>query len=218
MTTKLDIFADPTCPWCYLGLHSYRLIAAKFDDAIFTTEIHPYFINPDLPLSGMNYQEYLQTRFGRPEEIAKRYAPFLERAEALEMPIHFEKIKQMPNPLHAERLVRFAEVFGRSEHLFYAITRAYFSEGVDIGDISALAALAKDFGIDDAQALLESDAETENVLRDAKEAAARGVQGVPTYIFGNQYVVSGAQPIEFWQDVFSEFDEKQKALAKTKLN
>jgi predicted DsbA family dithiol-disulfide isomerase len=34
------------------------------------------------------------------------------------------------------------------------------------------------------------------------------VNAVPTYVIANQYVLSGAQPVDLWHQVISEITEK----------
>ena len=76
--------------------------------------------------------------------------------------------------------------------------RAYFTEGVAIGDREQLVALAADLGLDadESRGVLESDAYADAV-REVEHLAQRiGIQGVPFFVLGRRYGVSGAQPAE----------------------
>ena len=76
--------------------------------------------------------------------------------------------------------------------------RAYFTEGVAIGDREQLVALAADLGLDadEARSVLETDAYADAVREDEHLAQRIGIQGVPFFVLGRRYGVSGAQPAE----------------------
>ncbi len=73
--------------------------------------------------------------------------------------------------------------------------------GEDIGDRAVLARLAAAHGFseDEARALLEDDNERETTRELAAEAAAEGIQGVPFFVFDGRFAVSGAQPLEVFE-------------------
>ncbi|MGB1096313.1 MAG: DsbA family protein, partial [Paracoccaceae bacterium] len=60
---RFDIFSDPICPWCYIGkTHLDRAIkrtAVSFIDIRW----HPFQLNPDMPLEGMDRRAYLEQKF-----------------------------------------------------------------------------------------------------------------------------------------------------------
>ena len=49
---------------------------------------------------------------------------------------------------------------------------------------------------DDIRRRLATDEDVARISADAKEAADKGISGVPTYVFAGKYAVSGAQPAE----------------------
>ena len=73
--------------------------------------------------------------------------------------------------------------------------RAYFTEGVPIGDREALIGLGDELGLD-ARAALESDEYGDAVREDEQLAHRIGIQGVPFFVLGRRLGVSGAQPAE----------------------
>ena len=74
--------------------------------------------------------------------------------------------------------------------------RAYFTEGVPIGDKEALIALGEELGLDSTRDVLESDAYADAVREDEDLARRIGIQGVPFFVLDRRYGVSGAQPAE----------------------
>jgi predicted DsbA family dithiol-disulfide isomerase len=73
--------------------------------------------------------------------------------------------------------------------------KAYFEDGVDIGDLDALVRLGLEGG------LSEHEARSALVLREGQDgvvaaerhASVLGITAVPTYVFNGQYSLSGAQ-------------------------
>ena len=88
--------------------------------------------------------------------------------------------------------------------------RAYFTEGVAIGDREALVALGAELGLD-ARAALESDEYAEAVREDEMLAQRIGIQGVPFFVLGRRYGVSGAQPADVLVQALEKAAESAEA-------
>ena len=107
------------------------------------------------------------------------------------------------NTLLAHRLLWLAEATGHQYALKERLLRAYFCEGLDIGNVDVLAACAHDVDIAQHQVreFLRSDdgvAEVQGLLRLAAEA---GITAVPTFVFDGRWVVPGAQDPETFVNV-----------------
>jgi predicted DsbA family dithiol-disulfide isomerase len=74
----------------------------------------------------------------------------------------------------------------------------YFTEGADLTNHSVLVQAAADVGLDaeDVRAALASDQDVAEVEQEAQRAKEAGIEGVPTFIFGGKFAVSGAQAPE----------------------
>jgi len=79
-----------------------------------------------------------------------------------------------------------------------AIYKAYFEDGLNIGDVDTLARLGKDFGFDESKLKqqLSSDAALAEVIADAKAARNRGISSVPLFVINNKVSISGSQSVE----------------------
>lgn len=209
MTTplvRLEILSDPVCPWCYIGKANLEAAMERRAEHPFALSWHPFMLNPDMPPEGMEARDFYQARFGPPEAVVKAFLPAQEAAERAGLPLDFAKITRIPSTLNAHRLIHWAGIEGRQTPLVSALFRAHFSEGKDIGDAATLAGLAEGAGMDRAATLrlLASDADAEAVTEADRTARARGVRGVPTFVIGGEYVVTGAQPTDFWLSVIDE--------------
>ena len=73
--------------------------------------------------------------------------------------------------------------------------KAYFTEGLNTADHDTLIQLGTDIGLDAevVRQMLESNQFADDVHRDIYEAHQVGVRGVPFFVLGEKYAVSGAQ-------------------------
>lgn len=202
---KLDIFSDPVCPWCYLGKANLDRALEAHPDHPFEIEWHPFQLNPEMPPEGVDKRAYLAARFGEGQldQIHDRFRDIAKKAGVTMDP---DTPKRIPNTFDAQRLIHWAGVEGRQTPMVAALMRAYWVEGRDISDRAVLAALAGEAGLDAAAMarLLASEADADSVAAREVHARERGVNAVPTFIVGGQYVLSGAQPPEFWGQVIEE--------------
>ena len=76
--------------------------------------------------------------------------------------------------------------------------RAYFSEGEPIGDRETLQRLAVEAGLpaEEVREVLEGERYADAVRADERAATQIGIRGVPFFVLGRKYGVSGAQPAE----------------------
>lgn len=102
---------------------------------------------------------------------------------------------------HAALLAaEFAREQGKLPAFHEALFAAYFSHGLDIGDLDVLRQIASNAGLDaDAMAGAVKSGKHLPALEKAKEDAARlGVTGVPTFFIGDKKLV-GAQPLDVFR-------------------
>lgn len=205
-SVKLDIMSDPICPWCFIGkAHLDRALAAHPDHP-FVIEWHPFQLNPDMPMEGMDRRAYLEGKFGGKEGAVKAYAPVVEHAEKAGLTIDFEGMKRTPNTLNAHRLIHWAGIEGRQTAAVSALFKAYFTDARDIGDAEVLADIADSIEMDASVVarLLETDADLEDIRARDAHSRQMGINSVPTFIVAGQHAVPGAQPPELWARVIAE--------------
>jgi len=206
MSTKLDIFSDPVCPWCYIGKARLDRALEQRPDHPFVIEWHPFQLNPDMPREGMDRREYLQAKFGAPEDVVRVLLPMQQACTELGLPLALDRIQRQPSTLDAHRLIHWAGLEGRQSAVVNALFRANFVDGRNIGESETLADIAESAGLDRAMIarLLDSDADVEEIRSRDADIRARGLQGVPGFILGRQYVLTGAQPVETWLDIIDQ--------------
>ncbi len=198
--TRLDIISDPVCPWCYVGAANLLRGLTTRPSHPFALRWRPYRLNPDLPPEGMDRQAYLAAKFGGAENAARIYARVEAAAAEAGLDLDFGRIGRAPNTLDAHRVIHWAAVEGVQTRAAMALFRRYFEAGEDISDPEVLRGVADEAGMDGAAVarLLAGDTDRERVRAEAEEARAMGVDGVPTFLIGGRYVVTGAQPADLW--------------------
>ena len=103
--------------------------------------------------------------------------------------------------LSNSRLALQAAEFAREQNLFdpfhSALFAAYFSLGLDIGNIDVLAMIAHDAGLDAGAMIkaLQGGKYLPRLEAVKEEAAVRGVSGVPAFFIEDKKSVVGAQPL-----------------------
>lgn len=195
----IDVVSDVVCPWCFIGKHRLERALALRPEIPVEVRFHPYFLNPWVPRDGMDRRDYLTTKFGSPEgygQIAQR----VKAAAAAEGLVYAsEKMHRQPNTLDCHRLIRWAGEAGKAPAMKQRLMDLYFTEGADLSNPDVLAQAAADVGLngEEVRSWLATDRDVAAVEAQARAAQEAGVNGVPFFILGGRYAVSGAQEPEY---------------------
>ncbi|HVZ51053.1 MAG TPA: DsbA family oxidoreductase [Pseudolabrys sp.] len=196
---RIDVVSDVVCPWCFIGKRRLEKALALRPDIPIEVYWHPYFLNDWIPPEGMSREQYLTTKFGSPE----RYQGIAQRvgAAAAEEGLVYasDKMTRQPNTLDCHRLIRWASGIGKAAEMKQRLMDLYFTEGADLTNRAVLVDAAAEVGLDpeDVAAALDSDQDIEAVAQEAQQAKEAGIEGVPCFIFGGKFAVSGAQAPEY---------------------
>lgn len=206
---RLDIFADPVCPWCLIGKTELDRALESRAEHPFDITWHPFRLNPQMPREGMDRVEYLRVKLGERAEDASRAVA--ERAAALGL--NLNPSPREPDTTDAHRLMHWAGLEGAQSRVMSGLLRAHWLEARDIGQPQELIQIAANAGMDSemVQNLLKGDADRDEVLRREAHARERGISSVPTFIVADQHAVSGAQPAALWVKVIDELSGPQTA-------
>ena len=149
-------------------------------------------LHPDTPSGGMSLEALFA---GRGFNLAQKQAEMRARMQAEGLP--YGNRTMTYNSRLAQELGAWADTQPGGDALHDAIFRAYFVDGLNIGDAGVLVGLAKKAGLpeDQAREVLEKRLFREAVDADWAKSREYGVTGVPTFVAGG-YGVVGAQPYE----------------------
>ncbi|MFC0200178.1 DsbA family oxidoreductase [Paracoccus rhizosphaerae] len=200
--TRLDIFADPVCPWCLIGKVELDRALESRPDHPFAITWHPFRLNPQMPPKGMDRVTYLRAKLGDDAEAAGQAVA--QRAASLGLTLN--PSPREPDTTDAHRLMHWAGLEGAQGRVMSGLLRAHWQEAQDIGTTDVLTAIATAAGMDGAVVarLLDSDADREEVASREAHARQRGINSVPTFVVADTHAVSGAQPAALWQQVIDE--------------
>jgi predicted DsbA family dithiol-disulfide isomerase len=115
-----------------------------------------------------------------------------------------------PTVLSNSRLALMASEYARDQgqyDSFHAnMFHAFFTEGLDIGKLDVIAAVAKNSGLDEKATLSAvSDSRYLSRLNDSrKEGNLLGLTGIPLFIINNKYQITGAQPMETFRSIINK--------------
>jgi predicted DsbA family dithiol-disulfide isomerase len=195
---RIDIVSDVVCPWCYIGKHRIESALELVEDVPVEVHWRPFFLNPWVPREGISREEYLTAKFGSVEAYKGISGRVVAAASEEGLSYRPELVKRQPNTNDCHRLIHWAEAQGQSAAMKQRLMELYFRDGGDLTDIDVLVQAAADCGLDadDTRRRLATDEDVALISAQAKEAADKGISGVPTYVFAQKYAVSGAQPRE----------------------
>ena len=193
----IDVVADPTCPWCHVGIASLKKAAPRAAAELgreVRVRFRPYQLNPDLPEDGIDRQAYYARKFPDETARAKMRETLIEAARAVGLDFDPSAPRQLPNSLKAHQLIRFGAVNGRQQETVDAIYRAFWEKLDDIGDTDVLIEIATEIGLDPEKARDAVTGTGQETRQEADAMRAAGVTGVPTFIVNEYAGFAGALP------------------------
>lgn len=203
---RLDIFADPVCPWCLIGKAELDRALESRPEHPFAITWQPFRLDPQMPQAGMDYVAYMKMKFGDEKGIIAAMKPVMEASERLGLWINPSLIERVPNTLNAHRLLYWAGLEAAQTPVMSGLMRAHWREGKNISNPDVLVAIAEGAGMDGqmVRRLLATTEDRDEVATREIHARQRGINSVPTFVVADTHVVSGAQPASLWMQVIDE--------------
>ncbi|PRY11346.1 putative DsbA family dithiol-disulfide isomerase [Pontibacter ummariensis] len=214
---KIDIVSDVNCPWCYVGEQRLKkAIAATQDKYEVEINFKPYELNAGIPQEGVNRVEYFKNAYG-PSIVSQLDAMNQRMTDAGSeegITFNFDKQNSVNNTFNAHRLIWLAAQHGVQQQVVNALFYSNFTEGNNMNDTAVLKAVGLANGIpaQELDGFFESEAGKAEVRELEQWAHASGITGVPAFIINDQYLVSGAQPAETFQNVFAQVAPKLQEI------
>jgi predicted DsbA family dithiol-disulfide isomerase len=200
-SVRIDVWSDFVCPFCFIGGLRLEQLAKKQPIEVVW---HAFMLRPP----------------GAPAMTAEKramiaaYEPKVRQQIQEEFGLDIERGRIGAQTFAAHHAMKHAERKGRGAAFNDAVLRAYWLRGQDIGDSAVLREIGASLDLtfnDDLLAGRETES-AQAVRTDIAQAAAYKIQGVPAFIFGNRYFVSGAQPLEVFERAAQAAREQPVAL------
>ncbi|MFC4373448.1 DsbA family oxidoreductase [Nocardia halotolerans] len=219
MSTRVEIWTDINCPFCYLGKARFEQALAEFDHRDDVEVVHRSFeLDPSLPADETGpVIPRIAAKYG----ISVAEAAANERAigaQAAQLGLPYQSTgRDYGNSFDMHRLLHYALEHGAQDALLDALYAGNFADTEPVfGDTERLVALAVRAGLDETAVravLADQHAYADAVRADEREAAQLGATGVPFFVFDNKYAVSGAQPAEvFTQALTTAWNDRPTPL------
>lgn len=191
----IDIFSDPVCPWCLVGLARLDKVLGGLDpDAKIGITHHPFLLDANTPEEGEDVVAMLKRKYGSsPDEM---WDHLEEQAKLCGLDLDMRKQTMRHPSQKALSVVMGAKDKGTQHSLARAISHACYMDGLNIADNEVLSkiALAHGYSGSEIAALLADETAIASVEKNARWAPQAGIKGVPYFIFNNKFSLSGAQP------------------------
>lgn len=163
-----------------------------------------FYLRPDMPPEGMvrtprEGEKPGSSLTGHIGEVADEAGLTMRRASLT------------PNTRLAFEASEFAKDKGLFEPFHRACYRAFWEDGVNLGQVSVLQQLGEQVGLDvkEMKERLDTGYYTPQAQAQYEEAISIGVNGIPSFIIG-RYFFAGAQPYELFKRV-AETVQKEEA-------
>ena len=209
---QVDIVSDVMCPWCIVGFRQLeQALAATGMGA--RARWQPFELNPDMGPEGQNLAEHIAQKYGAsPEQSAQNRARLQQIGQSLGIDFAFTPDSRIVNSFAAHQLLEFALGVGLQHPLKLALFRAHFTDQRDVSDPDVLLDVAEAVGIvrADAAQVLDSGVLADPVRQKQAFWTSRGISGVPSMIFAETYLVTGAQGAETYAELLQKVAQEEK--------
>jgi predicted DsbA family dithiol-disulfide isomerase len=212
---EIDYISDIACPWCAVGLAGLEEALRRTADVV-TAQIHlqPFELNPGMRPEGENLEELLGSRYGgAPAQMAQMRETVRSRAAEVGFVINQNEASRIYNTFDGHRLLHWAHESGRQLALKQALFKANFTDNQNVSDHEILVAAAAAAGLDPQQAreVLASDRYAREVRQAEQLWNARGIRSVPGVVINGQWLISGGQPPEAFEQALREIAQQLEA-------
>ena len=215
---KIQYWSDYACPYCYIGetnlRHALDELGVNYEFEMKAFELNPYAKKSAggdiVAMFAAKYQLNL-------EDAQKRVDSINEMARAAGLEFDYAKVFHT-NTFDAHRLTKMAMAKGGSamaDQMAERLYKAYFAEGVDVGDQEVLVKLGTEAGLDaaDIRAMLEGKDYSDQVSLDERQAQMNRISSVPCFVIEDTVAIPGAMPKEQFVEVIKKYFPETNQVA-----
>lgn len=211
---KITIWSDYVCPFCFIG-------QANLDNALNTfehrdnveIEYKSFLLMPDAEYTpGETYAETFAKMKNMPASQAESMlTQVTETGKEAGVEIDYDSAK-LTSTFDAHRAFQYAKDQGKGTEFFKRFYSAHFTEGEVLNDAETIVRLAEEVGLDGeaVRDIVNSDQYKQDVNIDITQASNLGVQGVPFFLVNDKYSISGAQPVELFNEALNKIWEEEQ--------
>jgi len=199
----VDVTSDLICPWCFVAKRRLEKAASILRKTI-EIRWHPFQLNAEMPVEGLDRRLYRSAKFGSWEQSQRLDAQVSAAGTEVGIRFRHDLMKRTPNTFKGHVLLAAALKDGLQTQNLVAerLFQAYFLNGKDVGDPTTLLGIAREFGVTAILRVedLDRPALVSEVKTAERKAASAGVRGVPQISFQGTIVANGALKEELLAD------------------
>ncbi len=211
---RIDVVSDVVCPWCYIGK---RRLEKAIEDTQLSNNVQvkyieityrAYQLDPSVPNEGIDFQTYMENRFG--SNFTSKFHQVEQAAQTEGLNFDFLSIPKAINTFTLHRILTIALKDGIQAEVKEAFMKAYFVDKQDLTQENILVKLLEkyDWTAEKTLKIINSDIATDEVKEEMNYYRQLGVTGVPFFIFNQKYTVSGAQPAEVFMEILEKVSKE----------
>jgi predicted DsbA family dithiol-disulfide isomerase len=199
---KVEIWFDFVCPFCYLGDTKFEKALSEFEHKDEVELVFRSFrLNMEYTSTGdKDIYQIIADKYQISYAQAKENHEMIANAgREVGLNYNFDIMKLGDTEL-AHQIMQYAKKNQKDHDLIMRYFKAYFEEGLNIGDREELLRIAGDMGLDlsELSRELASDSLKAEMFKDEAAAHRLGINGVPHFIFDGKYSISGAQDPKYF--------------------
>jgi predicted DsbA family dithiol-disulfide isomerase len=201
----IDIFHDTVCPWCRIGKKHLFDALAQWQEQEVHIRWHPFLLDNTVPAEGYEFRSFMQNRKGMKAEELQQMFDYTQRAgEAAGVKLDFEKVRLAVNTKLSHQLIALAPTSIKND-VVEAIYKAYFEDGLNLGDINVIVAIGTAYQMNAGELKLQltNHAVSDAVVAESTFARLNGINSVPFFIMNNQVKVNGSHSVEVFLETLN---------------
>ena len=208
--TKIEIFSDVVCPWCYIGKrnleNALQILNEKDEQFESTLNWRSFQLNPQLKEEGILRKDYITNKFGEGANSEIIYERVRLAGEAVGLTMNFDKIIMQPNSSKMHSLIYAAKETNKDIELIENFFKAFFIDGMNLTDFEIVSKVASDSGLDSEtiNGVFHDNLFEKFVQEDIIMSKKYNITGVPFYVIDDSIGISGAQPPEVIVDAINQ--------------
>ena len=199
------------CPWCYIGKRRFEkaveALRARGVDEPVDVVWRSYQLDPTAPAGTTTPAvDAYARKFGGRERAEQIIGHVSGVAAGDDIEFRMDRALRA-NTVLCHRALHWAlDEHGETAQgeLKERLLRAYFTDGLDVGDADVIASCATETGLDGAalRLWLDTDGGKAQVAADFEAAINLEISGVPAFLIDGRYMVPGAQDVDVFVNVF----------------
>src|ERR1700686_508796 len=103
----VDVISDLICPWCFVAKRRIERAAPMLGSSV-KMRWHPFELNPEMPIDGLDRRVYRSAKFGSWEQSQRLDAQVVATGAEVGITFHHDRMKRTPNTFRGHVLLAAA--------------------------------------------------------------------------------------------------------------